>query len=399
MPTDDAFSYGPPSRDEAVTFLHLDGMAFGDDPGPNIKRLDEIGPERIRVLRHHGQVAAGLLVIDDGQWFGGRAVWSWGIAAVAVWPHHRRRGVGRRLMTEMLSEARAAGTPLSALYASTPTFYRNLGYEPAGWLMNWTVDPESFPRGGEAATLEPIDQLGPGAAGRRRVEAVYETAARPANGPMTRQGGLLWRWFVLEPTDRPRLTYLISFDGHDEGYVILDKQRDPRDDGGLSADIAVTTPRAAAAAGQLLYGLNSVVPRVAWFGGMHDPLRRLIPENAARWGRRSEEWLLRIVDVEAALAQRGYPPVHAELHLNVRDPLFADNAGRYVLSIRGGAATVQRGGSGRIDLDIRALAAVYTSHATPSEMQATGLLDGPAEDLAAMGLAFSGPGSHMVDKF
>ena len=41
-----------------------------------------------------------------------------------------------------------------------------------------------------------------------------------------------------------------------------------------------------------------------------------------------------------ALTQRGYPGVIGELHLDINDPLIVENTGRFVLTIRDGAATV-----------------------------------------------------------
>jgi len=386
-------TYHRPNREQAVDYVRLDAMAFGDDPAPMLGKLDEIGWDAMRTVSVGGEVAAGLVIFDEAQRFGGRAVRSWAIGGVAVWPHHRRRGVGRALMAAMLDEARDAGVPLSVLFASTPTFYRNLGYEPAGWLNHWTVDPKCFPRldhGADVSAVAPTDDDG-----RRRIAEVYAAAVRDANGPLERRSRLTWMRH-LTPFVGERFAYLITLDGRDEGFVILDRERR---EGELWVEAVVTSRGAAGAAARLLHGLSSVVPKVGWFGGVHDPMRRLIAENAARPGRRTEEWMLRITDVEAALRQRGYPPVHAELHLEVADALLPSNAGRYVLTLRGGRATVQRGGAGRIALDVRGLAPLYTSHATPFELREIGLIDGPDEDLSALALALGGPRPFLCDAF
>jgi predicted acetyltransferase len=96
-----------------------------------------------------------------------------------------------------------------------------------------------------------------------------------------------------------------------------------------------------------------------------------------------EEWLLRITDVDAALQQRGYANGHVELHFDVVDRAMPENAGRRVLTVRGGKPAVHNGGSGRIKCDVRGLTALFTGHATAEELAAVGLVSGPADDLAA----------------
>ncbi|MHB1158308.1 MAG: sterol carrier protein domain-containing protein [Phycisphaerales bacterium] len=99
-----------------------------------------------------------------------------------------------------------------------------------------------------------------------------------------------------------------------------------------------------------------------------------------------------IADVHAALLARRYPTVFVELHLDVRDESNPPNTGRYVLSIRNGKPTVQRGGTGRIRLDIHAFTALVHHRATPAELRQTRRLTAPDEDLAALTLAFAKPG-------
>ena len=57
--------------------------------------------------------------------------------------------------------------------------------------------------------------------------------------------------------------------------------------------------------------------------------------------------MTRIVDVPAALTERGYPEaIDAELHLRVRDDVLPANDGTFVLHVSGGKAEVRPGGTG-----------------------------------------------------
>jgi predicted acetyltransferase len=70
-----------------------------------------------------------------------------------------------------------------------------------------------------------------------------------------------------------------------------------------------------------------------------------------------------------------------------------------VLELASGKARVTRGGSGRIQLDVRALAAVFSGFSHPSEMQAAGLLSADANDVARLGAVFAGPSPYLQDQF
>jgi predicted acetyltransferase len=125
----------------------------------------------------------------------------------------------------------------------------------------------------------------------------------------------------------------------------------------------------------------------------------LISGNQARLEATSKEWLLRLTDVPAALAQRGYPPLDAELQLDVADESMPENSGHYVLRLSAGAPRVTSGGEGRIRLDVRALAAIFTGFCHPKEMQAAGLLHAEPDDLARVGAVFAGPAPFILDTF
>ena len=113
-------------------------------------------------------------------------------------------------------------------------------------------------------------------------------------------------------------------------------------------------------------------------------------------------WMLRLVDVAAALAERGYPRgVRGEVDLEVRDDLLPWNHGRLTLEVADGVAEVRRGGNGDgvIALDVRGLASIYSGFAAPAELVPTGLVAGDADDLARLGSIFAGPSPWLSDGF
>jgi len=381
--------YIRPTREQVEQYVRLDAEAFSDDPSVGLERIDRIADD-VRVVERDGGVVAGLSLLRAGQWFGGRAVPMWGIGGLATAVAHRGSGVGRQLLAGMLDEARQADVPLVTLYASSPTFYRKSGFEPAGAIVQWQVAPGDvlpFDTGVAFARFAPTD-AGP-------ARAVYDRWAARRTATVARTAPYWQR--KLEPVRSKHIyAYRFDFDGAAEGYIVLDGRRD---DGALSAlDLVAATPRAARAACTFIHRQRSVNGNFRWWAGPTDAVRWQIAEHTPRV-HHYEEWLLRITDVEAALRRRGYPTIHAELHFEVTDASMPDNTGRYVLTLRAGEPTVQRGGSGAIAIDVRGLAALYTGHLTAEQLVDAGLADGPADQLAAATLTFSGSKPFMIDKF
>jgi len=112
------------------------------------------------------------------------------------------------------------------------------------------------------------------------------------------------------------------------------------------------------------------------------------------------DWMLRLVDVKAALLARGYSEhVGCEVHLDVRDNVLEHNDGRIVLRVANGVPEVVEGGDGKVHIDVRALATVYTGHVSPAELAWTGAVSGDERQIAALAQIFAGPKPWMADMF
>ncbi|TVP43757.1 MAG: GNAT family N-acetyltransferase [Gemmatimonadales bacterium] len=75
----------------------------------------------------------------------GRPVPTLGLAAVAVAPHARRRGLGAHLCRAALRIGRDRGDLLAALYPFRTDFYARLGFALAGELHRYRFPPEALP--------------------------------------------------------------------------------------------------------------------------------------------------------------------------------------------------------------------------------------------------------------
>ena len=111
-------------------------------------------------------------------------------------------------------------------------------------------------------------------------------------------------------------------------------------------------------------------------------------------------WMLRVINVSTALEKRGYSPgIQAELHLEIRDDLLAENNGRFILSVANGRGEVTSGGKGEMKLDIRGLAPLYTGLFTPQQLQLAGQLDATETAMSAATQIFAGASPWMADFF
>ena len=159
------------------------------------------------------------------------------------------------------------------------------------------------------------------------------------------------------------------------------------------------TPRAARRLLSFLGDHRSLAREVCWSGSPSDPLLLLFEEQS--YGvKLLFHWMLRVLDVPVALESRGYPAgVRGALHLEIEDPLFPSNSGRFLLEVEDGQGRVRAGGEGKLRLDVRALAPLYTGLLSPAALQAVGKLDADEGSLGLASALFAGPAPTMTDMF
>jgi predicted acetyltransferase len=167
----------------------------------------------------------------------------------------------------------------------------------------------------------------------------------------------------------------------------------------MVADICALTPGAARRILTFVADHRSFIETLQWNGAPADIFTFFLSEPRRRVFM-SWPWMLRVVDVRTALAERGYPlTVDAELELHVTDDVLPGNDGDYMLSVSGGKAEVRIGGSGRIRIDVRGLASLYTGYLSAHELIATGYIEASDEDLSVADAVFAGPAPWLADFF
>jgi predicted acetyltransferase len=400
--------------DDLDAMIDLARRAFG--PGAGAGSPEAVARRRARTgqaiadQRVYGAFSGGRMVAsatwhDMRQWWHGRSLPMAGVAGVMVAPEFRGRGVGRTLMTEVLAAIGRRGYPLSVLYPATTPIYRSLGWEMAGGDYRAGLPARSLrslltpdisrntpgtladgPAGGLHAA--PFERATPDDA--EAVIGVVGQAHELArhSGPNTRDAATVAAWLA----DPDLFAYLAP-----DGFLAYRWGRDHE----------LHVERIVAATERTLRELWSIV---ASHSSIADAVTaRVAPDDPIFWLTREpdtylkfhELWMLRLVDVAAAIRGRGFPlSAQLSLPLSIQDDTREDNAGLFELSVTGGRGTLVHAPEAThpLTIGVRGLAALYAG--TPmASLRLAGLASGgdPAADSELDG-AFGGA-SFLLDNF
>lgn len=371
-------------RDQTFEIL---GRAFDTKPDER-PRWDALNPDDVLWgLYDGGDLVATAKVHDWGQWLGGRVVPLAAIAGVAVAPQHRGRGHASALFRRLLPGLRGRGFAMTGLMPATTALYRGVGYEVAAVWSERSVATRALrdlPRATHvtvrAATVDDID-------------AMKSCARRMAP---EREGWLDMsdQWWAAFTTVFDDGYAYVAIDGTDVlGYVWYRHERDPAWGFGISTEgVFADDFDVYCALWQTLASSSSMVRKLRVRNlPPENPLLLLLPEQDLEPGLELR-YMARLLDVERAIAARGFAPgLDVTVDVTVDDPIIDENAGRWRLSVHGGAGRATRGGDGDVRLDIGALSSLFTGWAPPNTLRLAGRLSGGSpDDLAALKAMFGG---------
>jgi predicted acetyltransferase len=224
-----------------------------------------------------------------------------GVSAVGVHPTHRRRGLLRRLMAEMLADARDRSEPLAGLIASESIIYGRFGFGRATDRVTLEIDT----RASEFLQPPPTPDLqlvGKDEAAEL-LPPIFERSRRRRAGEPGRTPAM-WT-MVLE--DKPhrrgggRGAFTAVCDGgyvryraHDPDRISVEELR------GVTADIEAGLWR-------FILDIDLVATVTAYRRPVDEPVRwRLADPRQLRATSLEDRLYVRLLDVPAALEGRGY---------------------------------------------------------------------------------------------
>jgi predicted acetyltransferase len=378
----------PPTASDDEQMYEIGRLAFGGPREPRPEHLwssRDVGWHGL-VAELDGRLVGTLKVYDYQQFFGGSTVPMGGIANVAVDPSARGHGIATTLLDAILPELRDRGQCVSALYPSVPALYRGRGWEQTGNYEHVTLRPELLallPKPAERLVLEraTADHL-------PALRDAYLRLASTVDGMLDRSA----------PTFQPERLLTLDVaelvpgpDGTVLGYLTAER---PEGTKLIVHDLVADDPETA-------LGLLANLAR--WTGIMTDISLRII--DPAWWQLLvtmpveydvfNHPWMLRVVDLPAAVAARGWP---AAAHLN---PISVDidvvdehapwHAGRHRLVVDGDKVSCEPGGSGAVRLHARALGPWFAGSADSAMLRRAGHLDGDADAARLLDLLTGAP--------
>lgn len=386
-------------RDELVPSIgRLITHAFAGTAEASEQWIREAGVEQFRVVREKGRLPeACVLHIPMGQYFGGRSVPMIGIAGVAVAPESRGKGLARWMMLQSLQEAAAAGAAISTLYASTPSLYRQVGYETAGHRFVSRFGIASIDAGTREPGVRPITDHD-----EEHLRNCYTIFAQRFNGTLDR-GEYCWR--------RTRKNRDVSYQGFGvegdnglDGYIFINQVRDAAtgDHDVAVSDAAFVNGRAARRLLGFLADFATMGREALVFGSPLHPLLAPLGDRHISVTKK-DYWMLRILNAAKAIESRGYARhVQATLQIDLRDPMLSANDGSWTVRVEHGRATARKESTARpaIRCDARGLAAVWSGLYTASQAALLGWVEGDEAALHTADSIFAEGGTPwMADMF
>jgi predicted acetyltransferase len=371
------------TADELGAFLRPTAVTLtGRAPDPaRFGRFASMDPARM-----HAAVEDGEIVASAGAFTfeltapGPRAVAAAGVSVVGVLPSRRRRGLLRRLVDAQFGDARARREPVAILWSSETTIYGRFGYGIASEIVSVRADPRDLalvreaPPGLRSDVLDLAEAVG-------RIPPIYDRAGRSVPGMLSRNR--VW-WERRRLADDPALPdtmlrVVVGDDGGDRAYTLLRihgswAQGRPQHEleviEALGEDDAWTLE-----AWRFLLGVDLVRTLEAELMSVDHPLLLAVRDPRALHRDVRDGLWLRLVDLPAALAARGYDTDDA-LVLDVADATCPGNAGTWRLEASGGEGrAVPVDASPDLRLDVADLGAGYLGVPTLGRRARAGLLE------------------------
>jgi predicted acetyltransferase len=396
--------YASLSSADADQAARIDGYAFGNSPEP--ARFDPLMISQMRGLWEDDALVAQLRLIDLRLQSGFNELPAVGIASVAGAPETRRRGHVAALLHHAMAETAAAGVALAVLYPFKRTFYGRYGWAnyverrvysgPPERLAAFRLGPGRFVHAGFGRADALIAEL----------DTIYRAALRGRFGPLARDADW-WRQRVLRdyynPAGQPAHVAIWRDDaGNGRSYLIYDLDKEAGERTLNCWEIVAMDPTARAQLFAYMAGHQDQVTRVRFRAPIDAPVNMLLPDPLEC--AVEPHFMLRILDVPAALAQYAFPPdLAGAFTLAVHDDWIAANNAAFHVELAGGSAHVTRlpaDTQAGLSLDIRVLAQIYSRAVRPRSAAAFGMLTvADRSHLASAERAFAGLPPFVSDFF
>lgn len=373
------------TNEDLLAYKHLCSVCYiYPDTSPVEELPEEKLRERMGVFAEDGTLLSAMIQIDYSARFEGQDMKLLGIGGVVSDPMARgQRGV-RQLFEEGLPRLRDAGYVFSALYPFSHQFYRKFGYELGGLRREAVFAPSRLRK--DLQSAEKIIRVLPGEDDHGMAQ-VYEAYAADKNFAIHRTDDM---WKSLRsgtPWDSLKHAYVLRDKGKPVAFWVGQAERNP--DGGKTLVIrhmGYINRKGCEAIFAMLRGYNEF-GRVRLQVPDEIEMRFLLEDpNDLEAEKTTGGGMIRIMDVERALAMLKAPVLPEHFVVEVQDGQIPQNNGRFLVEGNGYAISVTRTEDRTPDL--RCTINGLTTLVTGIQSFEDGILTGHGEVLSEKNLKF-----------
>ena len=290
-----------------------------------------------------------------------------GVTMVGLLPSHRRQGIFKQLMHELLSDARSAGEHAAVLWAAEGGIYPQFGFGLGSKNARIEIETASavFGRRFQPAGRSRLISLDDA---RRVLPPVYERARVETPGMLVRSSEWWDAYRLGDPEHErggggPMHCCVMQFDDQDAAYALYrfhpDYEHRLHHDWLEVVEVVAGTAVSAREIWRYLLGMDLVERVRADFLAEDDPLLLTLSEPGRLRCTLCDGLWMRLIDVQAALRARTYAG-SGSVVLDIRDALCEWNDGRFRIAAEPGGVTVERTDApADLRLGVDDLAAVY----------------------------------------
>lgn len=372
------------TADDVEQSAYVEAVAFYNEPSPARVEVAKkyLPPEWTVGAFVDGKLVADVRMIPMARRINGGAMAFSAVGPVACLSAYRRQGHVGKLLRLALETMRERGQVMSGLYTPHDALYARYGWERAEGRVRYQFYPKDIHlrHRGAAGMIEQA-----GGEDWQRLDRVYRQHVEQRNGAFNRNA-VWWQVAVLsqfgpsgETKDNQAFVW-VSPEGRDEGYVVYNHRELPPETDWPRR--AVYIRDFVALTGDAYLGLwghmltHDLAEHVVAFMPPDDPFPNLVHDPFRVKVSPGYGAMLRIVDLEKALAQRPYVgerPI--SFTMRVLDHAAPWNEGTWRVETADGHTSAERTDAAPdVELTANTLAPMFTAFMTPQVAVSVGLL-------------------------
>ncbi len=362
----------------------LEPKAFYNAPDPGyVERLKQFFPPDWTVGAFlDGKLVADVRTVPMVRRLHGATMAFGAVGPVTCQAAYRRRGFVARLLVLAMERMRERGQVLSGLYTPHDALYQRYGWERAEFKKGYEFAPKDVHlrfrgTGGMTEPVTPDDW--------QRLDRIFRAKTGEANGPFVRNE-IWWREAVLKHWDgagkmaESDAVIWVDSDGREQGYATYANRNLPPSGNWTPQAIFIRDLQALTSDAYL--GLwqhiltHDLAEKIIFETHPDDPFANLVDEPHKVKVTVEDGAMLRIVDVEAAIAQRPYlGSGTAAFTAQIDDRNLAWNNATFRIESSNGKLHAERTEApADVSLSVNVLASLFTGYLKPRVAAQTGFV-------------------------